>query len=139
MSAAAGGEEPASPRRRRPSTQGKSGSLASLRRPTLSALVTALGAGLRFPQRRSGRVVPGGDDYTTGRRRARHLRVVNDFAERGVALISAFFCGAITLDEEQRQALLQVVEAPRAFVPVREIGIGWPQRWDFVCFDLVTM
>ena len=41
---------------------------------------------------------------------------MNDFAERGVALISAF-CGAITRDEEQRQHLLQVVERHRALYP----------------------
>ena len=51
-------------------------------------LVTALGAGDDFlnvdPAEWSER-----DDFTTARRRARHLRVVNDFAERGVALITA--------------------------------------------------
>ncbi|KAG0714162.1 hypothetical protein GWK47_001666 [Chionoecetes opilio] len=90
-------------------------SLASFATTNSVGLVTALGAGHDFlnvdPAEWSGR-----DDYTTARRRARHLRVVNDFAERGVALISAF-CGAITRDEEQRQHLLQVVERHRALYP----------------------
>ncbi|KAG0716052.1 hypothetical protein GWK47_010511 [Chionoecetes opilio] len=90
-------------------------SLASFATTNSVGLVTALGAGHDFlnvdPAEWSGR-----DDYTTARRRARHLRVVNDFAERGVALISAF-CGAITCDEEQRQHLLQVVERHRALYP----------------------
>ncbi|KAG0711860.1 hypothetical protein GWK47_019706 [Chionoecetes opilio] len=89
-------------------------SLASFATTNSVGLVTALGP-VTISQRRSGRVV-GRDDYTTARRRARHLRVVNDFAERGVALISAF-CGAITRDEEQRQHLLQVVERHRALYP----------------------
>ncbi|KAG0710556.1 hypothetical protein GWK47_022574 [Chionoecetes opilio] len=90
-------------------------SLASFATTNSVGLVTALGAGHDFlnvdPAEWSGR-----DDYTTARRHARHLRVVNDFAERGVALISAF-CGAITRDEEQRQHLLQVVERHRALYP----------------------
>ncbi|KAG0720272.1 hypothetical protein GWK47_048864 [Chionoecetes opilio] len=90
-------------------------SLASFATTNSVGLVTALGAGHDFlnvdPAEWSGR-----DDYTTARRRARYLRVVNDFAERGVALISAF-CGAITRDEEQRQHLLQVVERHRALYP----------------------
>ena len=90
-------------------------SLASFATTNSVGLVTTLRAGHDFlnvdPVEWSGR-----EDYTTARRRARHLRVVNDFAERGVALISAF-CGAITCDEEQRQHLLQVVERHRALFP----------------------
>ena len=90
-------------------------SLASFATTNSVGLITALGAGHDFlnvdPAEWSER-----DDFTTARRRARHLRVVNDFAERGVALISAF-CGAITRDEEQRQHLLQVVERHRALHP----------------------
>ncbi|KAG0713119.1 hypothetical protein GWK47_016871 [Chionoecetes opilio] len=40
------------------------------------------------------------------------LRIVNDTAERGVALIQSFNL-RLTKDEEQRQFLLQVVEAHR--------------------------
>ena len=93
-------------------------SLASFAMTNSVGLVTALGAGHDFlnvdPTEWSRR-----DDYTTARRRASHLRVVNDFAERGVALISAF-CGAITRDEEQRQHLLQVVERHRVLHPCAE-------------------
>ena len=39
----------------------------------------------------------------------RSIKVVNDLAERGVALIEEFNC-SITRDEEQKQFLLQVVE-----------------------------
>ena len=43
--------------------------------------------------------------------RAENISVCNDIAERGVALISAFINKAQS--EEQRQALLQVVEMHR--------------------------
>ena len=93
-------------------------SLASFATTNSVGLVTALGAGHNFlnvdPVEWSGR-----DDYTTTRRRARQLRVVNDFAERGVALISAF-CGAITRDEEQREHLLQVLKRHRALYPCKK-------------------
>ncbi|KAG0720633.1 hypothetical protein GWK47_048130 [Chionoecetes opilio] len=79
----------------------------------------------------------GRDDYTTARRRARHLRVVNDFAERGVALISAF-CGAITRDEEQRQHLLQVVERHRAFVYPCANRYRMARTVEFVFLIIVT-
>ena len=91
-------------------------SLASFATTNSVGLVTALGAGHNFlnvdPVEWSGR-----DDYTTARRRARQLRVVNGFA--GVALISAF-CGAITRDEEQRQHLLQVLKRHRALYPCKK-------------------
>ena len=90
-------------------------SLASFATTNSVGLVTNLEAGHDFlnvdPAEWSER-----DDFTKARRRTRHLRVVNDFAERGVALISAF-CGAITRGEEQRQHLLQVVERQRALHP----------------------
>jgi hypothetical protein len=44
------------------------------------------------------------------------LRVVNDFAERGVALMEEFNL-ALTKDEDQKQSILQVVEAHRARFP----------------------
>ncbi|KAG0726857.1 Tigger transposable element-derived protein 7 [Chionoecetes opilio] len=49
---------------------------------------------------------------TSGLPPNRGLRVVNDTAERGVALIQSFNL-RLTKDEEQRQFLLQVVEAHR--------------------------
>ena len=45
------------------------------------------------------------------------LKVVNDAAERGVALIQAY-SGSLTRDEEQLQYLLQVVAAHRQAVPL---------------------
>ena len=44
------------------------------------------------------------------------LRVVNDTAERGAALIQAY-SGSLTRDEQQLQYLLQVVAAHRQAVP----------------------
>jgi len=49
------------------------------------------------------------NDYIVGQRKVRSLKVVNDAAERGVALIQAF-SGVLTNQEEQKQFLLQVVE-----------------------------
>ena len=45
------------------------------------------------------------------------LKVVNDTAQRGVALIQAYCSGSLTRDEEQLQYLLQVVAAHRQAVP----------------------
>ena len=45
------------------------------------------------------------------------LQVVNDGAERGVAMISAFN-DTLTRDEETKQALLQVVEHHRRLHPL---------------------
>lgn len=56
------------------------------------------------------------DDYIVGQRKVRSLKVVNDAAERGVALIQAFN-GVITNQEEQKQFLLQVVEKHRRDFP----------------------
>ncbi|KAG0723732.1 hypothetical protein GWK47_042055 [Chionoecetes opilio] len=52
------------------------------------------------------------ESYVEACRRIEGLRVVNDTAERGVALIQSFNL-QLTKDEEQRQFLLQVVEAHR--------------------------
>jgi len=49
------------------------------------------------------------EDYTRSQAICRSMRVVNDLAERGVALIQ-HFNASITRDEEQKQYLLQVVE-----------------------------
>ncbi|KAG0716806.1 hypothetical protein GWK47_008772 [Chionoecetes opilio] len=80
-------------------------SLASFATTNSVGLVPALGPVTFFlnvdPAEWSGR-----DDYTTARRRPVTYGWGNYFAERGVALISAF-CGSITRDEEQRQHLLQ--------------------------------
>ena len=59
---------------------------------------------------------PARQDYQLARRRAESLNVVNDFAERGVALIQSY-SAIITKDEEQRQFLLQVVEDHRRRFP----------------------
>ena len=55
-------------------------------------------------------------DYQLARRRAESLKVVNDFAERGVALIQSY-SAILTKDEEQRQFLLQVIEEHRRRFP----------------------
>jgi len=53
------------------------------------------------------------EDYTRSQAICRSMRVVNDLAERGVALIQ-HFNASITRDEEQKQYLLQVVEDHRS-------------------------
>lgn len=52
---------------------------------------------------------PTNEDYLDGTSFCRGLRVVNDLAERGVKLRSAFN-NILTKDEEAKQYLLQVVE-----------------------------
>jgi hypothetical protein len=52
------------------------------------------------------------ETYRQGQEVARSVKVVNDLAERGVALMQEFNA-SITRNEEQRQFLLQVVEAHR--------------------------
>ena len=56
------------------------------------------------------------NDYIAGQQKVRSLKVVNDAAERGVALIQAFN-GALTSQEELKQFLLQVVEKHRHDFP----------------------
>ena len=51
-------------------------------------------------------------DYTRSQAICKSMKVVNDLAERGVALI-LHFNASITRDEEQKQYLLQVVENHR--------------------------
>jgi hypothetical protein len=58
------------------------------------------------------------DEYNKGRERIRQLRVVNDTAERGVKLFEEFN-RLITNDEDEKQFLLQVVEANRKAVPTQ--------------------
>ena len=59
------------------------------------------------------------DKFTRGRLRIKHLKVVNDAAERGVALIQAFN-GVLTNQEDQQQFLLQVIEKHREYIPNAE-------------------
>jgi len=54
--------------------------------------------------------------YQRGRERIKALRVVNDTAERGVKLFEEYN-QIITRDEEEKQLLLQVVEANRKAIP----------------------
>ena len=53
-------------------------------------------------------------DYLRGLQVVTHFKVVNDAAERGVALVTGFLKGnQLTTDEEQRQLLLLVVAEDR--------------------------
>jgi len=56
------------------------------------------------------------ESYISGKKKASQLRVVNDTAERGVALIQEYV-HVLTKDEEQRQCLLQVVADHRKNFP----------------------
>lgn len=56
------------------------------------------------------------NDYIAGKRKVRSLKVVNDAAERGVALIQQFN-GILTKQEDQKQFLLQVVDKHRHDFP----------------------
>jgi len=51
-------------------------------------------------------------EYQRSQQLVRSVRVINDLAERGVALIQEFN-SSLTRDEEQKQYLLQVVEDHR--------------------------
>lgn len=56
------------------------------------------------------------DSYLKAQETFRNLNVVNDVAERGVKLIQDFN-GLLTVDEEQKQFLLQCVEDHRKQYP----------------------
>jgi hypothetical protein len=56
------------------------------------------------------------DEYVTAQTKLKKLKVVNDAAERGVALIQSFN-SVLTNQEEQKQFLLQVVESHRQKFP----------------------
>jgi len=56
------------------------------------------------------------ESYQIAKHRVQHLRVVNDTAERGVKLFEDYNA-MLTRDEEEKQFLLQVVEANRKAVP----------------------
>lgn len=54
--------------------------------------------------------------YVEAHRKIRHLKVVNDTAERAVKLIHDFH-GFITAEEEQKQFLLRCVQEHRKLYP----------------------
>ncbi|KAF0298674.1 hypothetical protein FJT64_003976 [Amphibalanus amphitrite] len=54
--------------------------------------------------------------YVAAAGKANGITVLNDFAERGVALMEAYNL-TLTKDEDQRQYILQVVEAYRGRFP----------------------
>ena len=56
------------------------------------------------------------EDYKVGREVVKLGKVVNDYAERGIALIQEFN-SLLTKDEKQKQYLLQVVEEQRSKFP----------------------
>ena len=58
------------------------------------------------------------EDYRRGKNRVKNLRVVNDTAERGVKLFDDYN-KLLTNDEEEKQFLLQVVEANWKAVPTQ--------------------
>lgn len=61
---------------------------------------------------------PANEQYRAGQSRLKLLRVVNDTAERAVKLFEEFIT-LLTNDEEEKQLLLQVVEANRKAVPTQ--------------------
>lgn len=58
------------------------------------------------------------EHYISGKKITKNLKVVNDIAERGVKLFEEFN-KLLTNDEEEKQLLLQVVEANRKWVPTK--------------------
>ncbi|ESO01544.1 hypothetical protein HELRODRAFT_174506 [Helobdella robusta] len=56
------------------------------------------------------------NDYIIGQRKVRSLKVVNDAADKGVALIQEFN-RVVTNDEDQKEYLLQVIEKHRKDFP----------------------
>ena len=57
-------------------------------------------------------------DYLAAREAVLHWKVVNDLAERGVALVKAYTEAALTKDEQQLQDLLLIVSKHRDQMPV---------------------
>lgn len=57
-------------------------------------------------------------EYIKGQNIIRNLKVVNDLAERGVKLFEEFN-KLLTNDEDEKQVLLQVIEANRKMVPTK--------------------
>ncbi|XP_034239142.1 uncharacterized protein LOC117644065 [Thrips palmi] len=60
---------------------------------------------------------PTDESWTEGKKLVDGLRVVNDCAERGVALIKDYITNPLTRDEEQLQLLLKVVKDHRERLP----------------------
>jgi len=58
------------------------------------------------------------ESYAVAKRRLATLKVVNDTAERGVALIQEYNYKTLTKDERDLQFLLQVVADHRQLYPV---------------------
>jgi len=56
------------------------------------------------------------DTYLAGQKKVKALKVVNDAAERGIALITSFN-NVLTNQEDQKQFLLQIVEQHRQTFP----------------------
>jgi hypothetical protein len=67
----------------------------------------------------------GRDDYHAAVRCVRGLRVVNDFAERGIAMIQDY-SDKMTKDEQQKQFLLQTVELHRCRFPTSSKSVCLP-------------
>ena len=82
--------------------------------PASGTMFRALGIGVQF----LAAAMPWneGEDYARLVSFVTHLRVTNDTAERGVKLVSDFI-NDLTTSEEERQQLLQVVEAHRQRYP----------------------
>ena len=58
------------------------------------------------------------EHYISGKQITKNLKVVNDIAELGVKLFEEFN-KLLTNDDEEKQLLLQVVEANRKWVPTK--------------------
>lgn len=61
---------------------------------------------------------PNHHGYQKALHTVRHLQVVNDLAERGVALVKEFTQAAMTKNEEQLQLLMQIVYRHRKQLPI---------------------
>lgn len=57
------------------------------------------------------------ESYQEGKLTVDALRVTNDCAERGVALVKDYIHGPLTKDEEQLQLLLKLVKGHREMLP----------------------
>ena len=67
---------------------------------------------------------PSSEDYLKGLEVVQNIKVTNDHAERGVALVQEFN-RHITHDEDQLQFLLQVVSEHRRQFPIQQkVNIG---------------
>lgn len=69
----------------------------------------------------------GRDDYHAAVHRVHDVRVVNDFAERGIAMIQDY-SDKLTKDEQQKQFLLQTVELHRCRFPTSSKSVCLPPR-----------